>query len=92
MTSAYKIKFITATAAADSMTGTALGTMHGSWRPFIESVVSQPFCRSTVFCSIEIEGVGFTAARKTIGIPLVMPPRAPPWLLVRVRTAPFSSK
>ena len=35
----------------------------------------------TVFCGTEIEGVGFTAARKRTGEPSLIPPSVPPeWL------------
>jgi hypothetical protein len=38
--------------------------------------------RSTVFCSIAIEGIGLTATRMTISSPLDIPARIPPELLV----------
>ena len=49
------------------------------------------FIKSTVSCGLAIEGVGFTAQRKTIGIPFVMPPFMPPELFVFVITLPFST-
>ena len=39
--------------------------------------------RLTVACGRLMEGVGFTATRTTIGMPLLMPPSIPPDLLVR---------
>ena len=44
----------------------------------------------TVSCGCGRLLVGFTAARRTIGMPLEMPPSIPPWRLVRVaiRTSP----
>ena len=79
-------------AAAASKQGTARGTMQGSWRPWITKVVFSPRDRDTLSWGWPMEGVGFTAAWKTRGMPLVMPPRIPPAWLVRVRTWPVSSK
>ena len=74
-----------ARAATASYTGTALGTIHGSWRPPTVIVVFSFVSKSTVACSLEIVGVGFTATSKTIGAtvpPTEMPPRMPPQRLV----------
>ena len=62
------------------MTDTARGTMHGSCLPRISSSAFSPVCKLTVRCFCEIDGVGFIAARKMIGIPSEMPPRIPPQL------------
>jgi len=65
-------------AAAASITGTALGTIQGSWRPFTRIVVISLVLRENVCWGREIDGVGLIAARKIRGIPVVMPPRIPP--------------
>src|SRR5659263_57730 len=65
-----------------SATGTMRGGIDGSWRPVIFIRVSFIALRSTVRCSLEIDGVGFTAILQTIGSPLLIPPRIPPALFV----------
>ena len=67
-----------ATAATDSTTGTALGTMQGSCRPKTETVVRCINLIFTVFCRFGMDGVGLTAQRKIIGIPEEIPPKMPP--------------
>ncbi len=64
-----------------STTGTMRGQMHGSCRPCVWIFASRP-SRSTVFCTTEIDEVGFTATRKTISWPVEMPPSIPPVRLV----------
>ena len=50
-------------AAAASITGTARGTMHGSWRPWTSSGASA-FCeRDTLSWRWAMEAVGFTDIR-----------------------------
>src|SRR5581483_8028795 len=71
-------------------TGTARGTMHGSWRPFTRSSAGSPVRRSTVCCVRGMLLVGLNAARKRSGMPVVSPPSAPPLWLAFVRSAPFS--
>ena len=72
------------TAAIDSTTTTARGTIIGSWRPEISISIFSPEV-FTVFCGCEMEGVGFIAARKMIGLPSLRPPRIPPlWLVCLV--------
>ena len=68
-------------AAMDSTTTTARGTMTGSWRPLMIISVFSPSL-VTVDCGCEMDGVGFTAARKMILLPSLIPPRTPPaWLV-----------
>src|SRR5580698_1810349 len=69
-----------------SAIGTKRGKRHGSCRPLVRIVVGWP-SSVTVCCSIGRLLVGLTAARRTSGIPLVMPPSMPPWRLVSVVTA-----
>ena len=64
-------------AAIDSTTTTALGTIIGSCRPFIEISMFSPDL-VTVCCVLAIEGVGFIAALSISGEPSVMPPSVPP--------------
>lgn len=65
-----------ARAAAASATGTARGTMQGSWRPWTESSAFSIASMSTVCCSRPMEGVGFTAIRHMTGAPVEIPPGA----------------
>ncbi len=74
------------------MHGTARGTMHGSCLPWIWST---SFCfseRRTESCGFPMDGVGLTAARKTIGMPLEMPPRMAPQGFGSVTTLPVSMR
>ena len=71
---------------AASTTGTARGTIQGSWRPWISRGASRCSESDTLSCRRAMEAVGFTAARNTTGMPVVMPPKIPPWWLVRVFT------
>ena len=51
-----------------------------------------PF-RVMVFCREAMDGVGFTAARNIMGIPLLIPPRTPPaWLVAVLISLSFLSK
>ena len=77
-----------------SITGTMRGQRQTSWRPSIFSVVSWNFpslSAQTVFCSLKIEGTGFTATLKKISLPFDIPPRMPPALFVRKLTFVLSS-
>ena len=80
-----------ASAAAASATGTARGTMQGSWRPWTESSAFSIASMSTVCCSRPMEGVGFTAMRHMTGAPVEMPPRMPPALLDSTSIWPVSA-
>ena len=71
---------------AASTTGTARVVMHGSWRPWISRGTSVFSARDTLSWRWAMDDVGFTAARNTMGMPEVMPPKMPPWRLVRVFT------
>jgi len=73
-------------AATASTTGTARGTMQGSWRPSTVKVLSSIEEMLMVCCSLAMDGVGFMPTRKTMGIPVEMPPKIPPALFVTVRT------
>ena len=64
--------------------------MQGSCRPWITSSAFSPADRLTVRWGWAMDGVGFMAVRRTMGIPLVMPPRMPPAWLVSVCTRPSS--
>ena len=70
-----------------SHTGFILGIAHGSCLPSIFIDLSLPSI-SIVFCSLAIEGIGFTATLTTISSPLDIPPTIPPALFVR---NPFES-
>ena len=56
----------------------------------MHKVVSSIVTILTAFCSLNIEAVGFIATLNIIGIPLVIPPKIPPLLLVFVLIFPFS--
>src|SRR3989442_6426898 len=56
-------------AATFSTTGTARGTMQGSWRPVTMISVGVIVSRSTDCCGGAIDAVGLTATRKVTGIP-----------------------
>ena len=58
--------------------------MQASWRPPIVSGVVASHAKSYVVCFLAILGVGFMATRRTISLPLVMPPFMPPSLFVSV--------
>jgi hypothetical protein len=58
-------------------TGTTRGQMHGSWRPWISTVVVPPPSRAAV-CGLPIEVAGRTATRTTTSAPFEMPPAIPP--------------
>ena len=60
---------MTANAVTASMTGSARRTMHGSWRPFIESFAGFIVARSTESCSMNTVGVGRIATVKQTGFP-----------------------
>ena len=64
-------------AAIDSTTTTARGTITGSCRPVIVRETGFPSL-STVSCALEMEGVGLMATRKTSGAPSLIPPNVPP--------------
>ena len=65
--------------------------MQGSCRPLIASGAGCIVFRSTEGCSRKIVGVGRSATRNVIGMPLARPPRMPPWRFVAVRTTPPST-
>ena len=67
----------TIAAALSTTTGTRRAK-HTSWRPFIMSSSGRPVARLTVVWGRAMLEVGFTAARKMTGLPLVMPPLIPP--------------
>ena len=73
-------------ATAASMTGAARVTMQGSCLPLMTSGSTLRSTRFRVICSLEIDAVGLMAARTMMGMPLVMPPKIPPLLLVSVLT------
>ena len=78
-------------AAADSTHAAVLYTVHDVILPFSFIYSGFPVSRFTVSCSFPIAGAGLTAALKTTGIPLAIPPRMPPWLFEDVLTLPSSS-
>src|SRR2546426_1734511 len=80
----------TTIAATFSTTGTARGTMQGSWRPVTTMSAGVIVSRSTDRCGVAIDAVGLTATRKVTGIPFVIPPRIPPAWFVSVTTRPAS--
>src|SRR5438876_8833362 len=80
----------TTIAATFSTTGTARGTMQGSWRPVTTMSAGVIVSRSTDRCGVAIDAVGLTATRKVTGIPFVIPPRIPPAWFVAVTTRPPS--
>src|SRR5437667_2637589 len=65
----------TAIAATFSTTGTARGTMQGSWRPVTAMSGGVIFSRSTDRCGGAMDAVGLTATRKVLGVPFVIAPR-----------------
>src|SRR5437764_14106720 len=65
-------------------TGTALGTTQGSCLPLTETLASSIRDISTVFCAFAIDDGGLKATRRRRGIPVDIPPRTPPELLVSV--------
>ena len=69
-----------------STTGTARGTTDGSCLPLISMTASSFLRKLTVCCGRETDGVGLTASRQTMGMPVLMPPSMPPEWFVRVRT------
>src|SRR5437667_12466621 len=69
-------------------TGTAFGTTQGSCLPFTERLVSSIRETSTVFCALAMDDGGLKATRRSNGIPVDIPPRTPPELLVRVAILP----
>src|SRR5699024_4607406 len=73
-------------AVTASTTGTARGTIQGSWRPWMVRRVFSMVFRSTVSCSRGMEAVGLKPTFTTRCIPVVMPPSTPPAWLVRVET------
>ena len=70
-----------------STMGAARGRTQGSWRPPAARVTSFP-PESTVRCGRRIVEGGLKATRKTIGIPVEMPPSTPPARFVSVATRP----
>ena len=64
-------------AAMFSITGTARGTMQGSWRP---SVITFVFSLSVFMdcCSVAMEAVGLMAIFRVMVCPVEMPPVMPP--------------
>ena len=54
-------------------------------------MVFSPDESDIVFCAFAMDGVGFIAALKTMGMPVVMPPRIPPALFVSDVTLPFKA-
>ena len=82
---------IVAIAAALSTHTAALTAMHGSCLPRISISLSVIVSRSTVRCLSAIDGVGLNAVLNTIGIPVEIPPRIPPFEFVRVFTVPSSA-
>src|SRR6266581_2310155 len=81
----------TVIAAAFSTTGTARGTMQGSWRPVTTTFVGCIVSRSTDRCGLAIDAVGLTTTRNVTGMPSVIPPRIPPAWFVAVTTRPAST-
>src|SRR5437899_778644 len=69
-------------------TGTAFGTMQGSCRPLTERLASSIRDTSTVFCALAMEDGGLKATLRRSGMPVDIPPRTPPELLVRVVILP----
>src|SRR5437879_12376517 len=57
-------------AATFSTTGTARGTMQGSWRPVTMISVGVMVSRSTDCCGVAIDAVGLTATRQATGTPI----------------------
>ena len=57
--------------------GAARMPTHGSWRPWVLTIVGIP-CLSTVCRSRRIDDVGFSAIETRIAWPLEIPPRIPP--------------
>ncbi len=70
-------------AAIASTIGTALGTTHGSCRPFAFNKHCSP-SNLQVTCVLPMVAGGLKATRKTTGSPLLMPPWMPPLLFVIV--------
>ena len=73
-----------------STMGTALGTTHGSCRPFALSSTSTPSL-FTVFCGWVMVLVGLNAILSSMISPLEIPPWIPPLRLVFVRMPVFGS-
>lgn len=65
--------------------------MHGSWRPVTAIFSGTIVCKLTLCCSRAMDGVGLNAARNTMGMPFVIPPRMPPQWFVSVMILPFST-
>src|SRR3972149_2040635 len=87
----WSMRSRTPIAATFSMTGTARGTMQGSWRPVTTTSVADIVPRSTDRWGFAMDAVGFTTTRKVTGMPVEIPPRIPPARFVAVATRPPST-
>jgi hypothetical protein len=65
-------------AVTASKTGGTLKAMHKSCLPFTENFSATPVSQFNVVCSLGVDEVGLMAIRNTNGLPLVIPPTAPP--------------
>lgn len=78
---------VSARAAMDSTTTTALGTMMGSWRPWMEISISSPDW-FTVCWGAAMDGVGLKAAPEDQVGAVADTARTPPEWLVRLAGVP----